>query len=225
MYARPRSRDGVETGFSLVEVMIAMLVLVTVMFSLTYVLVNSLADTAYARQRSQATNLANQIIEQVRALPWSTIEQGMSATDILTSGDANVTGNCFEGSPLDLSTGILGAGAVGSQSCTAGTSAWQDPSCLSQAVSSLPAPPQPPVSSGMVPAPISPHQACYQVGTLAYAVDVYITGTSGSVYPASSLPLTATVVVTWAHALRHGLSDHVVTTTELSNCTKGNAQC
>lgn len=212
MGARRLSGDQFEKGFSLIEVMVATLVLVIVMFSVTYVMVNSLADTAYARQRSQATNLANQTIEEVRALPWSTIEQGMSATDLL--GDTNIVGNCFEGNPLDV------ASVVGTQACS--TSNWQDPACLSQSIGA-----SPPAASALVsPAPISPHQACYKVGTLVYAVDVYVTGTSNTSYlTGSSLPLTATVVVTWSHALRNGLSDHVVTTTELSNCIKGNAQC
>jgi prepilin-type N-terminal cleavage/methylation domain-containing protein len=215
MGAPRRLRDGVEEGFSLVEVMVAMMVLVVVMFSVTYVLVNSLADTAYARQRSEATNLANQTIEEIRALPWSTINQGMTATDLI--GDANVVGNCFEGNPLDI------ASVVGTQTCT--MSSWQDPACLSQTVTTA----LPDASALVSPAPISPHQGCYRVGTtdpLTYAVDVYITGTSGSSYLlGSSAPLTATVVVSWAHAFRNGLSDHVVTTTELSDCIKGNSVC
>ena len=212
MGAPRRSGDGREEGFSLVEVMVATLVLVIVMFSVTYVMVNSLADTAYARQRSEAINLANQTIEEVRALPWATIEQGMTATDLI--GDTNVVGNCFEANALDI------ASVVGTQACS--TSSWADPSCLTQSVTATP-----PAASALVsPAPISPHQACYKVGTLTYAVDVYITGTSGTSYlTGSSQPLTATVVVTWSHAFRSGLSDHVVTTTELSNCLKGNAQC
>lgn len=222
MGARRRSGDGIEQGFSLIEVMVAMLVLVIVMFSLTYVMVNSLADTAYARQRSEATNLANQTIEEIRALPWTTIEQGMTATDLV--GDNNVTANCFEGNPLDIASVVVTV----TPACTSSSSSsWVDPACLSQTVTATP-----PAASNLVsPAPISPHQSCYKVGTsptaLTYAIDVYITGTSGTSYlnNGSTLPLTATVVVTWSHAFRNGLSDYVVTTTELSNCLKGNAQC
>ena len=68
-FARRKTQRA--AGFSLVEVMMAMLVLVMIVFSLTYILVNSLADTAYARQRSEASVLANQAIEEIRSLPWS----------------------------------------------------------------------------------------------------------------------------------------------------------
>lgn len=243
-----RFRGGKEEGFSLLEVMIAMLVLVTAIFSLTYVLVNSLADTAYARQRVTATNLANQTLEEVRALPWSVIEGGMSATELAANGtqcglaqsscDPNLasvtvtvdgvpgTGYCFEGYPVDV--GLVGGSTVtgSSTDCansgSAASTAWSDPDCLSESSSQLSAPPS--ATSLSSPAPIFPHQACYTVGSLTYAVDVYLTGVSGATYPGSQ-PLTATVVVTWGRPLRHNLSDHVVSTTVLSPCLKGGAQC
>ncbi len=214
--------DPDEQGFTLIEVVMAMLVLVTVAFSLTFVLVSSLADTAYARQRSAATYLANETIEEVKALPWMTIEQGMnpSSNDPTFTQDSNILGgDCFEGSPIDI------ASVVGTQACA--SVAWQDPVCLTQVVITAP-----PVAMAITsPEPISPHQACYRVGTSNYAVDVYITGTTNGTTPTSYLlgttttPLTATVVVSWAHPFRSGLSDHVVTTTELTSCTKGDAQC
>jgi prepilin-type N-terminal cleavage/methylation domain-containing protein len=215
--------DPDEHGFTLIEVVMAMLVLVTVAFSLTFVLVSSLADTAYARQRSEATNLANETIEEVRALPWTTIEQGMnpvSSPDPTFTQDPNITGgDCFEGIPIDIGS------IVGTQACS--SVGWQDPTCLTQTITATP-----PVAQAISsPAPISPHQACYRVGVSNYAVDVYITGTTNGTTPTSYLagttttPLTATVVVSWAHPFRNGLSDHVVTTTELTSCTKGDAQC
>jgi Tfp pilus assembly protein PilV len=207
----------------LIEVVMAMLVLVTVIFSLTFVLVSSLADTAYARQRSEATNLANETIEEVRAMPWTTIEQGMNPAtnpDATFTQDANIIGgDCFEGNPIDL------ASTVGIQTCA--SVAWQDPSCLSQTITT-----SPPIAQAITaPAPISPHQTCYRVGTSNYAVDLYITGTTNGTTPTSYLggttttPLIATVVVSWAHPFRPGLSDHVVTTTDLTSCIKGDAQC
>ena len=218
-----RIRAGGDDGFTLIEVMVAMLVLIVAVFSLTYILVNSLADTAYARQRAYATNLANQTIEEVRSIPWSSLtaphlSTGMVATDVTGSTqptcgvypggcDANVsTSGCFEGKALWVGGTSLSC-AVG------GPTLWQDPGCLSQNVSQSP----PLASSLSSPQPVSPHQSCYLVGGLKYAVDVYITG-SGNL-------LTATVYVTWGHPFRSGLSDHVVSTTELSPCLKGTASC
>jgi Tfp pilus assembly protein PilV len=247
--ARGRQFRGVEEeGFSLLEVMIAMLVLITAIFSLTYVLVNSLADTAYARQRVAATNLANQTLEEVRALPWSVIEGGMNATELTANGtycglsqsscDPNLaavtvtvdgvpsTGYCFEGYPLDVGTAggsvVAGSSTDCANSGSTASTAWSDPDCLSVSSSHLGAPPS--ATSLYSPAPIYPHQACYTVGSLTYAVDVYLTGVAGATYPGSQ-PLTATVVVTWGRPLRQGLSDHVVSTTVLSPCLKGGAEC
>lgn len=243
-----RFRSGEEDGFSLLEVMIAMLVLMTAIFSLTYVLVNSLADTAYARQRVAATNLANQTLEDVRALPWSVIEGGMSSTELTanetycslsqTSCDPNLAaitvtvngvpsaGYCFEGYPLDvgLASGstISGSSTACANSGSTASTAWSDPYCLNESLSQLSSPPS--ATTLASPAPIYPHQACYKVGSLKYAVDVYLTGVAGATYPGSQ-PLTATVVVTWGKAFRHKLSDHVVSTTVLSPCLKGGAQC
>jgi type II secretory pathway pseudopilin PulG len=225
-----------DKGFSLIEVMIAGMILMIVAFSITGVLLNSIKDTAYARQRSGATNRANEAIEEIRALSWTSIYGGMSTTDStwnrdVTAGNISgsaTTGYCFEGNLLDVggyvgNTVTVGASAPGTTgSCTA-SSTWHDPACLSQTVTATP-----PIASALTaPAPIQPHEGCYKVGASTYAIDVYITGASAAGYPASNQPLTATVVVTWAHPLRSGsaLLDHVVTTTDLSSCTKGGGTC
>ncbi len=208
-----------DEGFTLIEVIIAMLILMMVMMSMTTVLINSMSETAYARQRSDATNLANETVEEIRSLQWNTLETGMSTSDILASGDTNIVANCFEGAPLDV------ASIVGAQSCA--DPSWVDPPCLSHTATSPP--PAASALTGTVAtgyAPISPHQACYLVGSQTYGVDVYITGVSNSSYlTGSNQPLTATVVVSWSRPFVHGVSDHVVTTTELSACLKGGAEC
>ena len=215
-----RLEPGSDEGFTLIEVIIAMVILMIVMMSMTTVLVNSMTETAFARQRSEATNLANETVEEIRSLQWSTIETGMSTTDVLASGDTNIVANCFEGQPLNVAS-VVGPVA----SCT--NPSWVDPGCLSHAATSpLPAASALTGSVATGYAPISPHQACYLVGSQTFGVDVYITGsTSTSYLTGSTLPLTATVVVSWSHPFVHGVSDHVVTTTELSACLKGGAIC
>ena len=81
---------GTDDGFTLIEAAMATLVLIVAVLSLTTVLVNSLTDTTFGRQRNAATNLANQTVEELRALPWTAIEQGMSSTDVSQSSDPNV---------------------------------------------------------------------------------------------------------------------------------------
>ncbi|HET7523948.1 MAG TPA: hypothetical protein VFJ79_07385, partial [Acidimicrobiales bacterium] len=62
-----------EGGFSVIDMVMGLLVMTVVMTSLTYVLVDSLSDVAYSRERTTALTLANQAIEEVRALPAQTI--------------------------------------------------------------------------------------------------------------------------------------------------------
>jgi hypothetical protein len=184
-----------------------MLIMAIVMFSLSMVLINSLVDTAYNRQRNQAVSLANQTIEELRALGWPTIRQGMAATDL--TGDGNVVNGCFEDQALDF------AGIVGPQSACL-PQRWVDPSCLSGAGVALPT-----AAALVSPAPLDPHQQCYNVNGHTYGIDVYLTGGTGAAVP----PLTATVVVSWAHPVRNGLSDHIVTTTEISSCLTDGINC
>lgn len=197
-----------DSGFTVIELMMAMVVMAIVMTSLTLVLVNSLVDTAYNRQRTQALTLANQAIEEVRALGWATVQQGLSASDL--AGDSNIANNCFEDQPLDV------GGVIGAQSgCV--PKAWTDPSCLTGSGSALPT-----AGTLLSPVPLTPHQVCYNVNGRTYGLDVYVTGGSGN--PAIP-PLTLTVVVSWAHPVRGGLADHVVTTTQLSSCLTVGTKC
>lgn len=222
---RSRGEGNRESGFTLVEVMMAMLVMAIVVFALTMVLVNSLTDISYNAQRNEAINIANQTIEEVRALGWTTIQQGTLSSDptLTSKQDPNLyissSTYCFEGQPLDVS------GAIGAQSnCQA--VAYADPACLTSTGASA----MPTASALASPQPLSPHQQCFQVGGKTYGVDVYLTGgstnnpTGGAAAPAAA-PLTLTVVVSWARPIRGGLSDHIVTTTELSSCLTVGKNC
>lgn len=176
-----------------------LLVMTIVMTSLTLILVNSLTDVAYGRQRTTALTLANQAIEEVRALQAQTIEQGMrGSSDPTWSQDPNVTGDCFEQTPLDVN---------GTQApVTCGATTWVDPTCPSVSDGA------PSASSLLSPAPLSPHVACYSVDGRTYGVAVYLTGDP------KALPMTLWAVVWWIHPVRGQLEDHVVTSLSLSDC-------
>ena len=187
-----------EGGFSVIDMVMGLLVMTILMTSLTYVLINSLSDVAYSRQRTTALALANQAIEEVRSLPAATIEQGMlGSTDPTWSRDPNVAGKCFEGKPLDVD----GTPAVP----TCGATSWSTPTCSSVATGA------PTASSLASPAPLSPHLACYSIDGRAYGLAVYLTGDP------SALPLKLWAVVWWVHPVR-GQTDHVVTSLSLSDC-------
>ena len=175
-----------------------LLVMTILMTSLTYVLVGSLTDVAYSRQRTTALSLANQAIEEVRSLPPHVIEQGMNNTsDPTWSQDPNVATNCFEHAPLDVNGTNPAA--------TCGTTAWSNPNCPSVATGA------PTASSLHSPAPLAPHLACYSIDGRTYGLAVYLTGNP------ASLPLTLWAVVWWVHPVR-GQLDHVVTSLSMSDC-------
>ncbi|HET6916581.1 MAG TPA: hypothetical protein VFH56_10880 [Acidimicrobiales bacterium] len=187
-----------EGGFSVIDMIMGLLVMTILMTSLTYVLISSLTDVAYSRQRTTALSLANQAIEEVRSLPASTIEQGMlSSSDPTWSQDPNLAGDCFEQQPLDVN------GAKANSSC--GTSTWKNPGCPSVATGA------PSASNLHSPAPLSPHLACYTVDGRTYGIAVYLTGDP------KDLPVTLWAVAWWDHSVR-GPADHVVSSLSLSDC-------
>jgi prepilin-type N-terminal cleavage/methylation domain-containing protein len=90
--ARPRGGPpGAEAGFSLIELMVALLILALVMAGLAYAGTISMVDVAFASQRQAATGLANQAMEQVRALPFATVAAGLSTADPSLSSDPSIT--------------------------------------------------------------------------------------------------------------------------------------
>lgn len=83
-----RRRGDSEGGFSLIEMVVA----ITVIFGALLMLMNTamagLLDTALARQRQSANAIANQLLEQVRSLPYNKVSQGLADADL--GGDTNI---------------------------------------------------------------------------------------------------------------------------------------
>lgn len=78
-----------DGGFTLLEIVVAMVILATVLLSLIGVQLSSLQTVTLAKQRQQASALADQTMEQLRALPYDTVTSGLLSTD--TAGDPNIT--------------------------------------------------------------------------------------------------------------------------------------
>jgi type II secretory pathway pseudopilin PulG len=78
-----------ENGFTVLETVVALGVILAAMLTLAYTANVGFSDAAYSRQRQTASGLANQTIEQVRALPFDTLKQGLSNFDNLGS-DPNI---------------------------------------------------------------------------------------------------------------------------------------
>jgi prepilin-type N-terminal cleavage/methylation domain-containing protein len=88
---RLRSRLRSEAGFTLIELMVAVGVMLVALLALAYTATIGFRDIALARQRQSASGLANQTIEQMRALPFDVLKKGLANVDLNGGGDPNIT--------------------------------------------------------------------------------------------------------------------------------------
>jgi prepilin-type N-terminal cleavage/methylation domain-containing protein len=89
--SRLRLRLASEGGFTLIELMVAIGIILVALLAMAYVATIGFSDIALARQRQSANGLANEAIEQVRALPFDTLKAGLANNDV--GADANITVN------------------------------------------------------------------------------------------------------------------------------------
>jgi type II secretory pathway pseudopilin PulG len=96
---RLRSRLQGERGFTIVETVVAMVVIFGSLTALAYTATIGFRYISYGRDRQQATAFANEIMEEIRGQAYAVIERGMSSTDL--SGDPRIqscgTDKCFDG--------------------------------------------------------------------------------------------------------------------------------
>ena len=85
------TRAPSDEGFTIVEVMVAIGILFLVLVTMAYSATLALVDVGHSRQRQGAASLANQAIEQVRALPFAQVVQGLSNADLASGSDPNIT--------------------------------------------------------------------------------------------------------------------------------------
>src|SRR3989442_9212686 len=88
---RLRSRMRSEGGFTLIELMVAVGIMLVALLALAYTATIGFSDIALARQRQGASGLANQTIEQIRALPFDVVKKGLGNTDLSSGSDPNIT--------------------------------------------------------------------------------------------------------------------------------------
>ena len=202
---------GKEHGFSLVEVMFAIMILVLAMTTMALILTRAFAAVATGNFSQQATELADAVIAQDEALPWSTLRDGLSSQDPTLSSDGNITsgtsGYCFEGMDLVVD------GSPGT--CSTWTGTWSNPSVGTTCASSIaPDPAWPVYQSGSTP--YLNHQECVQLNGQGqtFEISVYPTATSTSAWPDQ---LEVTVVVSWGTAgTAGGASTHLTDSAILS---------
>jgi Tfp pilus assembly protein PilV len=93
---RPRLRAHVvpgsaEAGFGMVELVVAMSLLMVISLAFSLVFSNTLVATGFQRERQTAQELANQTMEQIRALPFSTVSAGLNSGDSTLATDPNIS--------------------------------------------------------------------------------------------------------------------------------------
>jgi type II secretory pathway pseudopilin PulG len=86
---RARARLNGERGFTIVETMVAMVVIFGSLTALMYTATSGFRYIALARERQAATGAATRLMEQLRALSVDTITDGMKTADIAT-GDSRI---------------------------------------------------------------------------------------------------------------------------------------
>lgn len=79
---RAAAADDRDSGFTLIELLMASMVVIVVMTALASSLSSSLRVESVSTQKQTAAALAEQVIEQVRALPFADVAAGMSTNDI-----------------------------------------------------------------------------------------------------------------------------------------------
>jgi type II secretory pathway pseudopilin PulG len=151
--SRLRAHSSSEEGFTIVEVLVAMMVITIVMTSLMYVMATSLKQVSFAKQREVASSLVDKTMEQARALPYSMIQTGLDDNDVTTSHDSNITisGSTYTYTPTGET--IVHGSQNGNQTCP---------------------------SASVCQAPLIPHQSTTTLNGSTYTISTYLTTFTGS---------------------------------------------
>ena len=100
--ALAKSRFSADSGFSLIEVLIATILLATALVTLAQLFAISTQSNADARNVSYSTLLAQQKVEELRALAWGFDSSGLPTSDITsdTATDSTTDGTGLSPSPV-----------------------------------------------------------------------------------------------------------------------------
>ena len=179
-----------QEGFTLIELMVAMGVILIALIAMAYTVTVSLSNVAFARQRDGANALADQAMEQIRALPFTTLQAGLDNTDLANTTDTNILKN-------------------GQGGCPAGSFCFRVTPSAAQCPSGVPGYGEriPHGTNGNV-VPLVPHQQTQTVGPTTYVISVYVSYLCDSM---ASNTFRVTVMVSWPNAAIRGVSSNVTT--------------
>jgi type II secretory pathway pseudopilin PulG len=182
---RPAGRP--DAGLTLIELMVALMVAFVALTVLAGVFVGALHTLTVAKQRQSATALGTRALEQMRALPFSTVTAGLSTNDLAGAVDPNVTG-----SPPRLIPAA--APTVNEELVTNGAVAPADllPLC------SVPA------------TPLLPHRCTTTLDRVVYTVASYVSKVPPTTPPTAAAQYSLTTIVSWTSNATRGKPKTVV---------------
>jgi hypothetical protein len=174
-----------------VELMVAGVIIFVSLSVIAYVATIAFSGVAMARQRQSANGVANQAMEEVRALPFDSIKGGLDLIDLRESTDPNIVKNC---------NGVVDDFCFKNERIPRGDHAAARSTMCATTKTCL--------------VPLVPHQFTATVGPTTYNVSVYLTYyndvTTSSVYR-------ATVIVSWANAEVKGVASQIQVQTTISS--------
>src|SRR5207248_359492 len=80
-----------ESGFTMIELVMATGVMLVAIVAMLWTTLAGFRGIAEARRRQTANGLANQALEQIRALAFDTVKKGLDNTDLSTTIDTAIT--------------------------------------------------------------------------------------------------------------------------------------
>jgi type II secretory pathway pseudopilin PulG len=89
---------GAEDGFTIVESVVALSLIFMVMVGLLGTLASASKGIVTARQRNQATGLANQVLETARASSYAVV--GLNSADSTIATDTAIVAGNYDGAPI-----------------------------------------------------------------------------------------------------------------------------
>ena len=127
---RIRARVHGERGFTILETVIAIMVVFASLTALAYTASIGFRYVGYGRDRIQATGIANRVMEDIRGLAYTKITNGISTTELSSDSRIRVCSGTYrfesctrrEDRLLDLRRGLRRrvAGAAHRHSCPVG---------------------------------------------------------------------------------------------------------
>src|SRR3954471_7214214 len=174
-----------EAGFTMVEMVVALMIVALGMVALGIVYMSVGTTAQLARERQEANSLANQVLEELRAMPYTTVTTGLANWGTELSSDPNIVGGHFKPT--------------------------YDPSIdeILQSYTPTSAPAATCANQGL--APIYPHVCPVSLGKVTFKQRAYVTQVAGSAQSAYWL----TAVVSWSSAATKGLTKTVALRSQL----------